>query len=349
MIGDATVPREGRSIPVVLQDQTTEPLDLYFIRSLGNQTTLTVPAVVDSYEITVADTTGFVDGTYIGFFAPTGDFHFASQIGAPVGSVLTIDTPMCCAFPADTTNVLNLTRDLNVDGSTTRQIFQIGPVGAPTGIEVDITKILLAMTDLNDMDDSKFGSLAALIRGCVFRKNNHEYISYANWKTNKDISLYSGAPPMYTDKAGGGNNGVSFAISYAGQGNRGVSIRLIPGDILEFIVQDDLTDLTSFRMVAQGHIVENRKMADPVLKTIPVSVWTKVATNVTTGGVLPTKNGPAYVYTYRDTGNTPPAAADYTEAKELPWEGKSISASAGIDVYVSVSEGSEAGEVRVDL
>jgi hypothetical protein len=90
-------------------------------------------------------------------------------------------------------------------------------------------------------------------------------------------------------------------------------------------------------------------MADPVLIEIPVGVWTKVATGVVTGTVLPVLNGPQYVYTLRDTGNAPPSAGDYTEAKRLPWEGKEISASAPIDVYVSVSAGSDPGKVRVDL
>jgi hypothetical protein len=334
MIGDAIVPRElDGGIPVKWQDQITEPLDLYFIRSLGYQTTLSVPGVVDTYEITVADTTGFVNGVYIG----------------PAGNVLTIDTPMCCEFPAGTTNVLALTRDLNVDGSSTRQIFQIGPVGAPTGIEVDITNILFSITDNLAMDDSKFGGIAALSRGCVLRKNNHEYISYGNFKNNRDIILYSGEDIEYRQKAGGGNYGVLFTIPYSGPENKGVAIRLIPGDILELIIQDDLTDLVSFRATAQGHVVENRTMADPVLVDIPVAVWTKVATGVVTGAVLPVTNGPQYVYTLRDTTNPQPTNGDYTEAKALPWSGKEISASAPIDVYVSVSAGSDPGKVRVDL
>jgi hypothetical protein len=350
MIGDAIVPRDrDGDVSVKPQDRTTEPLDLFFIKQLGNATTLSTPAAQGDYEITVASTTGFVAGTYLGMFTPEGKFHFATQIGAPAGNVLTLDTAVCCPFDSGVSSVLNFTRDMNVDGSDTRQIFQIGPVGPGAGLVVDITKILLSLTDNLAMDDSKFGGNGALTRGVVLRKNNHEFINYSNWKCNSCISLYSGQAAVYSDKAGGGNYGVAFQVSYSGQENRGVTIRLIPGDILELVIQDDLTELVSFRAVAQGHVVEKRAMADPVLIEIPVRVWTKVATGVVPGTVLPVLNGPQYVYTLRDTGNAPPSAGDYTEAKRLPWEGKEISASAPIDVYVSVSAGSDPGKVRVDL
>jgi hypothetical protein len=349
IIGDAFVPREDNGgVPVNVQDQATKMLNLFFIQPLGDSTTLAVPSVVDSRTINVADATGFVDGNYLGIFAGLGKFYFGTQLGAPAGNVITLDTPLDFVFPAGAI-VLNFTREMAVDGSVTPQVFQIGPIGVPLDLRIDVTKLVVSMVDNLEMDDSKFGGNGALTRGCVLRKRNGEYDNEANWKKNRDIGIYAGRAPAYTDKAGSGAFGAYFEIRFAGQDNRGVTRRLEPGDVLEVLIQDDLTALTSFEMMAQGHIVQDRRMANPDIITIPVSVWTKVATDVVTGSILPLENGPNYVYTIRDTGEDAPDDGDYSEAKGIPWEGERISSSVGIDVYLSVSEGSEAGEVRVDL
>jgi hypothetical protein len=349
MIGDCLIPREDNGgVPVNIQDQATRMLNLFFIRRLGAETTLAVPTVVASRTINTADATGFEDGNYLGIFAGLGKFYFGTQLGAPEGNVITLDTPLDFAFPAGAT-VLNFTREMAVDGSVTPKIFQIGPIGVSLNLRIDVTKLVVSMVDNLEPDDSKFGGNGALTRGCVLRKRNGEYDNEANWKKNRDIGIYAGAAPVYTPKAGGGAFGAYFEIKFAGQGNRGVTRRLEPGDVLEVLIQDDLTDLTSFEMMAQGHIVQDRHMANPVIVPIPVSVWTKVATGVVTGSVLPLKNGAKYVYTIRDTTQAAPTDADYSEAKEMAWEGERISSSVAIDVYVSVSAGSVAGRVRVDL
>jgi hypothetical protein len=349
MIGDAIVPRElNGGIPVNVQDQATRMLNLFFVRQLGASSTLSVPSVVDSRVITVANTTGFVAGNYLGIFAGLGRFYFGTQLGAPVGDLITLDTPLDYAFPEGAT-VLNFTREMAVNGSVTPQIFQIGPIGAPLGLKIDITKLVVSMVDNLAMDDSKFGGITALTKGCVLRKRNGEYDNEANWKRNKDIGLYAGSAPSYTDKAGGGAYGAYFDVRFAGQENRGVTRRLDPGDVLELIIQDDLRDLVSFEVMGQGHIVQDRHMANPVMKDIPANVWTKVATAVVTGAILPVKSGVHYVYTYRDTGLAQPVDDDYTEAKEFDYEGEAISSSVPIDVYMSVARGSAAGKVRVDL
>lgn len=349
MIGDGLIPREDNGgVPVNIQDQSTRMLNLFFVQPLGAETTLTVPSVIDSRTLNLASSAGFVAGNYLGIFAGIGRFYFGTQVGAPAGNVLTMDTPLDFVFPEGAT-VINLTREMVVNGSVTPGIFQVGPIGADLGLRIDVTKLVIAMTDNLAMDDSKFGGADALARGCVLRKRNGDYDNEANWKCNGDIGLFAGTAPIYTDKAGGGLNGAYFEIKFAGQGNRGVTRRLEPGDVLEVLIQDNLTGLSSFRMMAQGHIVEDRHMANPVIVPIPVSVWTKVATGVVTGSILPLKNGPKYVYTIRNTTVTAPVDGVYTEAKGVAFEGERISSSVAIDVYLSVSAGSEAGSVRVDL
>jgi hypothetical protein len=93
-------------------------------------------------------------------------------------------------------------------------------------------------------------------------------------------------------------------------------------------------------------------MTDPAVTAIPINVWTKIATNVTSGQVWPLGRNQTtkvkYVQTYRDTGGAAPTNGDLSEAVDLPYDGLPISASAGIDVYVAVT-GTVAGSVRVDL
>jgi hypothetical protein len=59
----------------------------------------------------------------------------------------------------------------------------------------------------------------------------------------------------YADKRPSGSFGFKFRRTFGGQGKNGVVIRLtaIHGDSLKLIIQDDLTGLDDFYIVAQGH------------------------------------------------------------------------------------------------
>jgi hypothetical protein len=87
-------------------------------------------------------------------------------------------------------------------------------------------------------------------------------------------------------------------------------------------------------------------MANPLMVDCPVDIWTKVATNVTAGSVLISRNtGPTYIQTYRLTGEAAPINEDDAILIEQP--GEKIESLLGIDVYVKAKN--EDGEVRVDL
>ena len=86
-------------------------------------------------------------------------------------------------------------------------------------------------------------------------------------------------------------------------------------------------------------------MADPAVVACPKDVWTKVATNVTSGAVHVLDTAPnVYKQTYRDTGGAAPS--DDTDAVNLIRPTDIISASSGIDVYIKPV--GVAGSVRVD-
>jgi len=241
------------AIPVNIQDQHSRALDLDFAH-IDNTTILSADPSIGDLTITVTATTGFVNGAYIGIFSRGGLFSFFHQIGAPAGNVITLDRPVDFDF-ATGDAVIASSAEMNVDGSATTQIYQIGPV---TGHEVDITRVMGYLQDGTVMDDAKFGGLTALTNGVVLRKNDGVggYQNLWNVKTNGQIRLLC-FDANYSDKAPAGSYGLNFRNTYAGPSKHGVTIRLTDGETLEVLIQDSLTGLESFKMMAQGHIVED--------------------------------------------------------------------------------------------
>jgi hypothetical protein len=212
---------------------------------------LAAEATAEATTITLTSTTGFIDGTLVGLFASFG-FYFGKQVGAPVGSVITLDTPVDRTFVNGST-ALALADEMAVDGSGTTQVFQIGPIGG-VDIEVDITRLLGYIQDGTAMGDALFGGIAALTNGVVLRHNNTVINNIWNVKSNGDLGLLC-FDIAYTDKPPAGSFGFRFRNTYAGQSKHGVTIRLAAGDTLEILIQDNLTGLESFIMMAQGHLV----------------------------------------------------------------------------------------------
>ena len=239
-------------VSVSVIDQNSRSLDFFFGR-LDNLTALSADADPEDMTLTIADTTDFVDGCVVGVFSlnDVDGFYLGTQLGAPVGNVITVDTPIDIPL-ASGSAIAATTTNMNVDGSVTTQIFQIGPVGPSSTLIVDVTRLMGHFLDSSPMDDGKFGGIAALTNGCVLRKNNGVITNLWNVKTNADLALLC-FDFSYSDKAPGGQYGANFRNSYAGQGQHGVVIELLPGEYLELLVQDDLTGLDEFKMMAQGH------------------------------------------------------------------------------------------------
>jgi len=240
------------AVPVNIQDQHSRALDLPFIKANAPPTTLSTDAITGEYTITVTSTTGFVDDSVI-ILASGENFYVGRQLGAVVGNVVTLDTPLDFNYTSGSI-AFAANYHMNVDGSTTPQIFQIGSIGKAVDMELDITRIMGYFQDGTVMDDSKFGGIPALTNGVVLRRNNGVMTNFWNAKSNGELSLMT-YDFAYSDKAPAGSYGARFRNTYAGQGKHGVTIRLEPGDTLEVIIHDDLTDLEDFIMMAQGHVV----------------------------------------------------------------------------------------------
>lgn len=245
----------NNGLDINIQDQHTLPIHGSFAKLTAAPTTLSVAASAGDYTLTVTTTTGFVDGANFELVDATGTAMHGVQLGAISGNTITIDRPVERAFAIGAT-IFPMNINMNVDGSSTVQKFQFGPIG--TLFEVDVTRIMGYLQDATTMDDGMFGGTgSALTRGCVFRKNYGDgtFYNYGNAKTNGALAM-ANYDFAYTDKAPGGNYGARWRGTFAGPSKRGVTIRLGAGESLEWLIQDDLTGLQVFNLMAQGHIVE---------------------------------------------------------------------------------------------
>jgi hypothetical protein len=248
------------SLDVNMQDQTTRPLDLYFHQQQGTVTTTTALTVKDTYTVDVASVTDFSLGDTIGIFSGgldgniEGAFYFGEVLNI-TGTTITIDSPMDTVFQIGSP-VASLTKEMNVNGSVTPQVFSIQAGGATGTIDVDITRILPKMITTNPPEFSMFGDIVGgLTRGLVIRRVNGLTQNIVNWKTNGEIANFMFDLDFYDQTRPQGVNGIVGRFTYAGQSKHGVAVRLDPGERLDIIIQDDLTSLLSFRMVAEGHEV----------------------------------------------------------------------------------------------
>jgi hypothetical protein len=244
---------------VFIQDQTSTPVDFFFSKLKQAPTTVAVATSIDDYTVTITDPTGFVLGDYLGMFNSddpiNNRFYFAEILGVS-GSIITLDTPIDFEFQIGDT-VASFNRNLNVNGSVTPQIYNI-QVGSNATQSIDITRIMISMITATAVDLLKFGDLAKLTRGCVLRRVDGYNNNIFNVKSNGEIAnLCFDYTPYESINPSAGQDGAKFRYTFAGQDKHGVAVRLAPGDELQLIIQDDLTGLTEFRIIAEGHFVVN--------------------------------------------------------------------------------------------
>lgn len=244
-------------VPVNVQDQTSRCFDIRFCKAVSGAYTLASDVAPDSYTITLTNATGLTAGDVVGLFQDsTNPASYFGRILSISTNTLTLDTPVDNYFYTSLNPVLfELLCNANVNGATTRQIFAIDN---DSTIPIDITRVILHITSTSAMDDSTFGGITALTKGVVLRKKKADgsFTNYWNRaiKTNGDFGLMA-FDTRYDDKAPAGVYGFKMRYTFAGQDKHGVTCRLDTGEELQLIIQDDLTGLTLFEAVAEGHFV----------------------------------------------------------------------------------------------
>jgi len=256
IIGNDPIGRDGAEV-LALPDIVHVPVDLFFIK-LKNLATLAVNAVIDSRLLVVTDSTGIVIGDWLGVFsgAVANQFYFG-EVLAVAGNNITVDSPLDFAFEAGD-QMVNTTRDLNVDGSITPQTFEVRGPGQVSGQAVDITRIMIQMTCDNAPDFGKFGDIVnGLTNGVVLRQNNGVLKNIWNIKLNLELANYAYDYTVYdASNPAQGVHGIAVRYTFGGRDKHGTNIRLFPGETLELIIQDNLSTLLSFRIIAEGRLIQ---------------------------------------------------------------------------------------------
>ena len=245
---------QNGAIPVNRQDQTSETIDSLFNKSISNfsldsDTGVSTETVL-VYTFTAAAGHGIAPSDEVLLLDVVGDRALQCIALGVVGDVITIDRPIDHVYPAASTLGRIVTSEMSVNGSVTPQIFTFRTGVSP----VDCVRILLTGLDDNSMDFTKFLGIPALTRGLVFRVVNGVQKTIFNFKTNRDIAQFCYDVNL-EEKAPAGQFGFSARITFGGEDKHGVVLRLSGTDVIQFIVQDDLTDLGSLRGSIEGHKV----------------------------------------------------------------------------------------------
>lgn len=250
--GYAQKREQNGGVAVNVQDQTTEDISLC-MRTILNSGNLLASAVsVDDIEIELTPGHGVVIGNVIDIFED--EKFYQCSVTNVVSNTITVSSPVDRDF---TTAALVTIGNINLNASGSQAVPVDAYIGPKNG-RWDVTRMIVYMEDSNVMDDSKFGSLAALANGVVLRKEAPVHKNLMNIKTNGDFALESAGDAYYPDKVPAGVYSFRVRRTWTGQEKSGVALRLDSetGDQLRLIIQDDLTGLDKFHIKFQGHIVQ---------------------------------------------------------------------------------------------
>lgn len=241
-----------------IQDQASDLMIIKFNRIDASSTIKYESALNDSF-IVVNSATGADSGDYLIAFSPLQKKIYKGNILSVVSDTIYIDTPLDTEFDIGD-YVDYTTTNMNVNGQVSTQTFGIRGVSAnPVRVSIDITRLIFHCQTTAAVDLSKFGDIAGgITNGLVLRHRDGTTTNIFNAKTNGELAaLGYDFTVLQSSNPAQGQNGFLFRLTFAGQNKMGVVIRLEPGEDLEFLVRDDLTDLDLLEVTAEGHIVED--------------------------------------------------------------------------------------------
>jgi len=245
---------------VNVQDQHTPALIVPFNKPHALTVTTNQPAIGDT-TIDVVSATGFVAGDMFTVFSKA-DVRFSNFTILSVDTLtITVDTPIDFEYPIGSVANAGST-EMSVNGSVTPQIFGLrGDATAENALPVsfDVTRIIFSCVTDTAVDLSKFADIVGgITNGLVLRKKDGIYRNIFNIKTNAEM-----ASMMYdftvhdAQNPNQGQHGFVARITFGGPSKIGVVLRLKPGEDLQILVQDQLSTIDSFYMVAEGHVVKD--------------------------------------------------------------------------------------------
>lgn len=240
------------ALDVNIQDPTS-PVIILPLSKMTNTTTLSIPAIKDAYSFTVTSVTGSADKAFICICdSTTGRIFWGHQIGVAVGNVISVDRPLPFAFGTGV-EVFFGTHNMNVNGATTTQTFCLRPGNNTVPVTIDITRIMIVMLTDSAVSLAKFGDIPALTKGITLRHVNGATNNILNIKSNVelagmafDFNVFEASNPVQ------GQDGLVSRLTFS---KMGAVIRVGAGEDLELLINDDLSALGKFNIIAEGSVV----------------------------------------------------------------------------------------------
>ncbi len=247
------------ALDVIRQDNKSRTFDARFHIKNGQYTTFAVAGAIDDRTITVASATGFTVGMHIVMLQQTPPKATFADIIAVNGNVLTLNVPLDTTFTVGS-EVVGLIHNMNVNGATTPVLFTLRDLSSIENLDftLDVTRLMIRMVTSSAPGFDDFGDITGgLTRGILLQLQNADSDNHNMWvaKTNADLGLLTYDTQFYTASLPINVNGVMARNSYNGDDKHGAVLRLHPGDDLKIYIQDDLSSLVSFDVMAQGHLV----------------------------------------------------------------------------------------------
>ena len=237
-----------KDIDATIQSSTS-PLYVVKFSNITAETTTTSLGALDDYSINVTSAAGFVVGQYLTLYNLTNNRVFFATVLAINTLVITLDRPLDFAFPIGSDVTVGST-NMNVNGSVTPQIFGVRNPGiTDIPLVVDISRIMLSSLTASEPQLSDFGDITGgLDRGIQLRRVDGTYQNIANFKTNMEIKEAVFDLEIQT-VAKNSQDGITGRFTFE---KLGQVVRIGAGEDLQVVIQDDLTSLTTFTMLAEG-------------------------------------------------------------------------------------------------
>jgi len=238
-----------RMVTDVSVQSGTAPLYVVKFSNVVAETTTTSLGALDDYVINVTSAASFAVGQYLTIYSVADNRVFFADILAINTLAITLDRPLDFPFPSGSAVSVGST-EMNVDGSVTPQIFGVrNPSVADVPLEVDISRLMFAILTATTPTLTDFGDITnGITRGVQIRRVDGTYQNICNFKTNNEMKniMYdleiTSASSQSQDGLGG-----RFTFERLGQ-----VVRIGAGEDLQIVIQDDLTSLDSFTIIAEG-------------------------------------------------------------------------------------------------
>jgi hypothetical protein len=255
--------RGTTSLGVSIQDQTTDVLTVPFLQARAT-ITLASDAAIDDRTLDLVAGHGTLFGETIELAEIGTSFFMQTEVidpaglaapGTPVpGNIIDIDQLVNRTYTTAGALAARSTDEMNIDGSVTPQIFSILPLSSQAG---DMVRVIFEMRDTASMDFSTFAGQPSLNRGCMIRVKRPDgtFKNLFNFKDNGDIIEQGFDHNFLLPRQGNTIKGFTSRVTWGGQSKHGVVIRVdgALGEELQMVIQDDLTTLDRFHLIAQGH------------------------------------------------------------------------------------------------